>query len=108
LGGILVACAAPAIVRASSLMVLPKPQRWEDFVREARKYDINFDRMITRLDIATANHQWSVDFYRTPGQPDMGREEAMMVLGNEIRRRGLRPSQLRKLSAPQSTIWMAT
>ena len=95
LGGILATACAPAIVRASSLMILPRQADWTEFVRELVAYDINTDSMIHRLDLyAPGVGQWYVN-------GNARQKEAMLEhLKVRLFSEKLRTSQLAKLPMP--------
>lgn len=103
LGSILALAAAPAIVRADSLMrVIPRdltllltpaerlamnPLAWTGAIREWSAYDIVTDTLITRLDVIVATpdgrrEQIGVDFRVPDGEidPQRSREPALHVL----------------------------
>ncbi len=69
LGAMLAAAAAPAIVKAGSLMPVYVPWRFEDFVREVRGYDLCQDLYIHRLDVRVGAEQYSVAFSQDGYQP---------------------------------------
>jgi len=104
LGSILALAAAPAIVRADSLMrIVPREFAGIDLsaapsmaglIRATRQYDIARDVIVERLDIFDGITQWCVDVTHDGGaSPDRTRVGALAMLERKWRESGGRPLQ---------------
>ncbi len=111
LGSILAACAAPAIVRADSLMrILPaetlvlsgdalipaSDALWVGAIREWSAWDIRTDLKLTRFDVMVRDRdgqrqQHGVDIQERPDGTMPDREAAISLLKQVVRREGCVP-----------------
>lgn len=109
LQGILIAAAAPAIVRADSLMRMVPTETvvlagesaefslWYGAIREIWAYDISSDSMIHRFDVAGYDKagclvQRGVDIrVDSQGPRPSDRDAAIAILRSNIHRDGIRP-----------------
>jgi hypothetical protein len=123
MGSILALAAAPAIVRASSLMPVQAPFDWTKYVREVVQYHINDDSYRARWDImAPGWGQFHVDTELWPahnlphwqGQVDKPtrdnllthqRRVALQVLEDRMRHENIAPRRLVRPPLPKGIDW---
>lgn len=115
LGAGLALVAAPAIVRAESLMRIVAPPDWRDFVREVYAYNIFEDEFVLRYDIKAGGQQWHVDGrlrpVLSPG-PNHALERfkapALACLSNILIENNVSPYSLERLPLPRGFSWAKT
>ena len=107
LGAGLALIAAPAVVRAESLMRIVAPPDWRGFVREIRQYDAIDDEYFVRWDVMARGHLLHVTAraYAESLVPEglpLLRAPAIECLGNELAVRNVSPYELQRLPLPAS------
>ena len=114
MGSMLALAAAPAIVRASSIMQV-QSSNWRRYVREVIYHDFSTDAYIARWDIlAPGLGQYHVDSkFKILGENELTRDSmfeherniALETLDIQMRHCNISPRALVKLELPQSIDW---
>ena len=120
IGSVIALAAAPAIVRASSIMQV-QAYNWQRYVREVISYRIDDDQYVARWDILSPQvGQFHIDFEvsfddqlkilggRSLSRDNMyqfERKTALAELESMMRRHNVSPRSLTRLELPQGINW---
>ena len=112
LGAGLALIAAPAIVRAESLMRIVAPPDWRDFVRKVYAWDIEESEFALRYDIRAGGQQWHVDGRVRPvlaGNPnpelERFKEPALACLRDIMISNNISSYSMERLPLPRGFSW---